>query len=70
MLDVLWTADGLGHGFATVAIARGTIYTAGDVADDTVITAIDLDAELLSPDADFRRIARNSPLRLWGAAAR
>jgi outer membrane protein assembly factor BamB len=40
---LLWTADGLGHGFATVAIARETIYTAGDIGDNTVITAIDLD---------------------------
>ena len=29
-------------------------------------TCLDLDAELLSPDADFRRIAENTPLRLWG----
>ena len=37
-------------------------------AIDCVIaqTCIDLDAELLSPDADFRHIARHTPLRLWG----
>jgi len=29
-------------------------------------TCLDLDAELLSPDADFERIARHTPLRLWG----
>jgi hypothetical protein len=28
-------------------------------------TCLDLDAELLSPDADFRRIARHTSLRLW-----
>lgn len=26
---------------------------------------LDADAELLSPDADFTRIARHTPLRLW-----
>jgi len=31
-------------------------------------TCIDLDAELLSPDADFRRMARHTSLRLWTAA--
>jgi predicted nucleic acid-binding protein len=29
-------------------------------------TCLDLDAELLSPDADFQRIARHTRLRLWG----
>ncbi len=28
-------------------------------------SCIELDAELLSPDADFRQIARHSSLRLW-----
>jgi len=30
---------------------------------------LDLDAELLSPDADFRHIARHTPLRVWGVAS-
>ena len=29
-------------------------------------TCLDVDAELLSPDADFRHIARHTHLRLWG----
>jgi hypothetical protein len=29
-------------------------------------TCLDVDAELLSPDADFERIALHTPLRLWG----
>ena len=40
---LLWTAKGLGHGFSSMAIAAGMIYTAGNVADDTIITALDLD---------------------------
>jgi outer membrane protein assembly factor BamB len=42
---LLWTAKGLGHGFSTVAIAGGLIYTAGNVGPDTVITALDLDGK-------------------------
>jgi predicted nucleic acid-binding protein len=32
-------------------------------------TCLDVGAELLSPDADFERIARHTPLRLWGEAS-
>ena len=42
---LLWTARGIGHGFSTVAIAGGLIYTAGNVGPDTVITALDLDGK-------------------------
>jgi predicted nucleic acid-binding protein len=36
-------------------------------AVDCVIAQVclDLDAELLSPDTDFKRIASHAPLRLW-----
>ena len=40
---LLWRAKGLGEGFATVAVADGRIYTAGGLADETVITALDLE---------------------------
>jgi len=33
-------------------------------------TCLDIDAELLSPDADFRSIARHTSLRLWSMAPR
>ena len=40
-------------------------------AVDCVIaqTCLDLDAELLSPDADFRHIAGHTSLRLWDGTA-
>ncbi|MBL7223690.1 MAG: PQQ-binding-like beta-propeller repeat protein [Candidatus Brocadiae bacterium] len=38
----LWTAKGIGHGFASVAIAHGLIFTTGNVGKNTVITALDL----------------------------
>ena len=45
--SLLWTASGLGHGFSSVSIANGTIYTAGNIEKDTVITALSLDGEVL-----------------------
>ncbi len=43
---LLWTAKGLGHGFASVSIAQRTIYTAGNVNGQTVITALDLNGKI------------------------
>jgi outer membrane protein assembly factor BamB len=45
--ELLWTAEGLGHGFSTVSIADGRIFTAGNEGDDTVITALDLDGKIV-----------------------
>ena len=45
--ELVWTAEGLGHGFSTVSVADGIIYTAGNIGDDTVVTALDLDGETL-----------------------
>jgi len=42
---LLWTAKGLGHGFSTVAITGGLIYTTGNIGPDTVIAALDLDGK-------------------------
>ena len=39
---LLWTAEGLGHGFPTASIAGGSIYTAGDQDGQTLLTALDL----------------------------
>jgi outer membrane protein assembly factor BamB len=44
---LVWKADGLGHGFATVAIAGGMIYTAGNLDADTVVTAMDMGGKRL-----------------------
>jgi len=42
---LLWTAKGIGHGFSTVAVAGGRIYTTGNLGAGTVITALDLDGK-------------------------
>ena len=43
---LLWTAKGIGEGFATAAIAGGLIYTAGNIDAQTVVTALDLDGKI------------------------
>ena len=44
---LLWTARGIGHGFASVAVGAGRIYTAGDRDGQTILSALDLDGRLL-----------------------
>lgn len=44
---LIWTARGLGHGYSTVSIAAGMIYTAGSIEKDTVITAMNMDGKIL-----------------------
>jgi hypothetical protein len=44
---LLWTTEGIGHGFASVTIAAGRIYTAGDVGKFNVITTTDMDGRVL-----------------------
>jgi outer membrane protein assembly factor BamB len=43
----LWTARGLGHGYSSISIASGMIYTAGSIEKDTVINALNLDGKVL-----------------------
>ncbi len=42
----IWTAKGIGHGFSSISIADGLIYTAGNIDGKTVITAMDLDGKI------------------------
>ena len=42
---LVWTAKGLGHGYASVTLANGLIYTAGNLDEKTVVTALDLDGK-------------------------
>jgi len=44
---LVWKASGIGHGFATLAIAEGRIYTAGNIEGQTVITALDMAGKTL-----------------------
>jgi len=44
--ELVWTAKGIGHGFAGVTIVEGWIYTAGDIGEFNVITAMDMDGQI------------------------
>jgi outer membrane protein assembly factor BamB len=52
--QLLWTAEGVGEGFSTVAIAEGLVYTTGNIGDYTVITA-------LTADGSHKWTAKNGP---------
>jgi outer membrane protein assembly factor BamB len=43
--ELLWTATGIGHGYSTVSIAGGRIYTAGMIDKQTYVTALDMDGK-------------------------
>lgn len=59
--DLVWTAQGLGHGFSTVSIAGGMIYTAGNIGGDTVITALDLDGKMVWQATNGKAWTRDHP---------
>ena len=43
---LVWTAEGIGHGFSGVTIAGDLIYTDGNIDDKTTVTAIDMDGQV------------------------
>ena len=44
---LLWTNSDIGHGYSTVAIAAGRIFTVGMINKQTYVTALDLDGKKL-----------------------
>ncbi len=44
---LLWTARGIGHGFATVSVVGGRIYTCGNLDGKTVVTAMDTSGRIV-----------------------
>ncbi len=44
---LLWTAQGLGHGYSSISIADGMIYTASSLGGHTVVIALNLEGEVL-----------------------
>lgn len=41
-----WTAEGIGQGYSSVSLARGLIFTAGNLNDQSVVTALDLEGTI------------------------
>ena len=46
-LTRLWTTRGLGHGYSSISIADGMIYTASSIDKDTVIIALNMEGKIL-----------------------
>ncbi len=44
---LLWTAKALGHGFSSVSIGGGIICTAGNIGENTVVTALAMSGKVL-----------------------
>jgi outer membrane protein assembly factor BamB len=44
---LIWTTSGLGHGFSSISIADGMIYTASSIGEHTVVIALNLDGKIL-----------------------
>lgn len=44
--ELVWSIKGIGHGFSSVTIANGMIYTDGNIDDNTVITALDMEGNI------------------------
>ena len=40
---LMWAAEGIGEGYATVSVADGAIYTSGNVGNQTTVTSFNLD---------------------------
>ena len=44
---LIWTTRGLGHGFSSISITDGMIYTASSIGNNTVVIALNLDGKVL-----------------------
>src|SRR4029079_19421523 len=44
---LLWTADGMGGGYASVSVAGGRIYTTGNQAGGQAVTCLNSDGKML-----------------------
>ena len=44
--ELIWTTEGIGHGFSGVTIADDLIYTDGNIDEKTTVTAIDTDGRV------------------------
>jgi len=58
---LLWTAKGLGHGFSSMSVGSGMIYTAGNIEDDTVITALDTNGKVLWQEKNGKAWKKDYP---------
>jgi len=43
---LLWKTAGIGHGYSSVTLAGGLIFTAGNIGEQSVVTALDLEGKI------------------------
>jgi outer membrane protein assembly factor BamB len=58
---LLWSAKGIGHGYSSVTLGEGLIFTAGNIKDQTVITALDLEGKIRWQQANGPAWTRDYP---------
>ena len=57
----IWETSGIGEGYSSVAIVNGTIYTAGEIEGDCVISALDADGQILWQRSNGEARAKSYP---------
>ena len=63
---LLWTAKGIGQGFAGVTIADGTVFTAGDIGNDPIISCSGHGRPGAVAGQEWRLLERIGPVRRTG----
>lgn len=58
---LVWKVEGIGRGYASVTIADGRIFTAGDIDDKLIITAMDMNGNILWQKANGPAWTKNYP---------
>lgn len=43
---LIWVAEGIGEGYATVSVANDAVYTTGNIDNQTMVTSLNLDGSL------------------------
>lgn len=56
-----WKIEGIGQGYASVTIADGRIFTAGNIGEDLMVTALDLDGNILWQKPNGPAWTKNHP---------
>jgi len=63
---LLWTAEGIGEGYSTVAVANGLIYTTGNISKDTVIPLLMRAEFTMRMLMETSYVLRRVPVRRYG----
>jgi outer membrane protein assembly factor BamB len=64
--ETVWTARGIGNGYAGAAIVDGRLYTAGDINGKTVVSALnDQTGKIIWQTENGRHTQVSIPMRGW-----